>query len=280
MLQRYKKRSETRESFAYFFKGVTGVRELQEFRHFPPNGWNCQCNVVQVLKGKYPTTPDNEVEHLTRQNDSDNPKEQFFRFNPGLERKTFPDYNPYTIRRCRDCDIAKGNLKLARTSIPDYEICASCRILRQCMEQPVFSKIDNKEGFDRLKAVAKEVMKEYGTIREDDRRFYTGHLFLGRMGRRELLRHTWTSDECQALCKISKWFPNIKDGKYLHIDMSRANWKKKMEIDHIRHFVVYNITIDGTEFIFKTAAVAKNTHSHGRVIVESPYSLKRKERLK
>ena len=70
---------------------------------------------------------------------------------------------------------------------------------------------------------------------------------------------------------------NKRYGKYLPIDMSRPNWKKKMEIDHIRHFVAYNITIDGTEFIFKTAAIAKNTHSHGRVIVEHPYSLKRKK---
>lgn len=103
-------------------------------QYFPPNGWNCRCNVVQVLKGKYPTTPDTEVEHLTRQNDDANPKEQFFRFNPGIERKTFPDYNPYTISRCRDCDIAKGNLNLARPFIPENEVCQTCKLLRKCYE--------------------------------------------------------------------------------------------------------------------------------------------------
>ena len=58
-----------------------------------------------------------------------------FHFNPGIEQKTVPDYNPYTIRRCRDCDIAKGNgadspLSLSRPLIPENELCAACRIVR------------------------------------------------------------------------------------------------------------------------------------------------------
>ena len=51
----------------------------------------------------------------------------------GIEQKTFPDYNPYTIRRCRDCDIAKGKAKLA--FIPENELCAACRLIRQAQAQ-------------------------------------------------------------------------------------------------------------------------------------------------
>lgn len=29
--------------------------------YFPPNGWNCRCDVVQVRKSKYPTTPADEA---------------------------------------------------------------------------------------------------------------------------------------------------------------------------------------------------------------------------
>ncbi len=54
-----------------------------------------------------------------------------FRFNPGKQEKAMPDYNPYTIRRCKDCDIAKGKLKLA--FVPDNELCAACEILQKCV---------------------------------------------------------------------------------------------------------------------------------------------------
>ena len=47
---------------------------------------------------------------------------------PGIEQKTVPDYNPYTIKRCKDCDIAS---KLAST-ILDNELCAACQLVRQC----------------------------------------------------------------------------------------------------------------------------------------------------
>ena len=71
-----------------------------------------------------------------------------FRFNPGIEKKTVPDYNPYTLRRCRDCDIAKGKIKLARF-IPENELCAACKCLHSCYETSQYT-IDNTYG-ERLK---------------------------------------------------------------------------------------------------------------------------------
>ena len=61
-----------------------------------------------------------------------NDRRHIFRFNPGRERKTLPDYNPYTIPRCRNCDLAKGKLKLA--FVPDNELCAACQLVRAQIE--------------------------------------------------------------------------------------------------------------------------------------------------
>ena len=95
--------------------------------YYPPNGWNCRCTVVQVRKSKYPVTPHDEAMDLGEEATGKDTK-GIFRFNPGIEQKSVPDYNPYTIRRCRDCDLAKGNVKLS--FVPDNELCAACRLIR------------------------------------------------------------------------------------------------------------------------------------------------------
>lgn len=98
--------------------------------YYPPNGWNCRCTAIQVRKSKYPATPHDEAMALGEEALQRDTK-GLFRFNSGIERKTVPDYNPYTIRKCKDCDIAKGKLKLA--FVPDNELCAACELLQRCV---------------------------------------------------------------------------------------------------------------------------------------------------
>ncbi len=100
---------------------------------YPPNGWGCRCSVVQVRKSKYPVT-DHEEAMARGESALELDKKGMFRFNAGMEQKTMPDYNPYTIKRCKDCDIAKGKLKLAKNPIPDNELCEACQFIRFCDE--------------------------------------------------------------------------------------------------------------------------------------------------
>jgi len=94
---------------------------------YPPNGWNCRCTVVQVRKNKYPTTPHEEA--MNRGEEAlANDKHRMFRFNPGIEQKAIPDYNPYTISRCCNCDAAKGKLSTARPL--DQDLCNACQLVR------------------------------------------------------------------------------------------------------------------------------------------------------
>ena len=96
----------------------------------PPNGWNCRCSVVQVRKSKFPATPHNEAMALGEQATQRDTR-HMFRFNPGKEQKTFPDYNPYTIAKCKNCDIAS---KLAK-GIPDNDLCAACQIVHAQLQE-------------------------------------------------------------------------------------------------------------------------------------------------
>ena len=102
--------------------------------YYPPNGWNCRCTAVQVRKDKYPRTPSDEA-MLRGAEATANDKRGIFRFNAGQQRKVFPDYNPYTIQQCRNCDVPKASTAMTRRLVPNNQVCAACKLLRQCEMQ-------------------------------------------------------------------------------------------------------------------------------------------------
>lgn len=100
-----------------------------------------------------------------------------FRFNAGKEGKSVPDYNPYTIRRCNTCPIAKGGKsgKLARF-IPDNEVCRACVLIHRCeglrqyKADPVYgerlkiSTFADKTELKENTRVAKALLESYPDI--------------------------------------------------------------------------------------------------------------------
>ena len=75
-------------------------------------------------------------------------KKGMFRFNSGKQQKTFPDYNPYTVSRCNDCDIAKGKIDLA--FVPENEVCAACRLIRSINNAQKKRIEKNKSLYNKL----------------------------------------------------------------------------------------------------------------------------------
>ena len=170
--------------------------------YYPPNGWNCRCTVVQVRRGKYEETPHNEA--MSRGEEVLNgEKLSIFRFNSGKQGKTMPDYNPYTIKRCNDCDVAKGKLGLVN-EIVDNQLCAACRLFNECAgdRSKSQSAIERKHYLDKEMhplLAHKEIKEtEDGEIKAGFTQYGNKHLFSDTFGRSSIL----TKEDLSSLGSI------------------------------------------------------------------------------
>lgn len=104
--------------------------------YYPPNGWRCRCDVVQVRRGKYPHTPHDEAMALGESALSTD-KKGIFRFNPGKQQRIFPAHNAYTSPKCNGCQYGAaetlGHSELAWS--PNRMLCRGCTLIRDCYEE-------------------------------------------------------------------------------------------------------------------------------------------------
>ena len=219
---------------------------------FPPNGWNCRCTVVQVRKSKYEATDHDEA--MSR-GDAATGKDTrgLFRFNPGIQQKAMPDYNPYTIRRCRDCDIAKGKFSLAKPFIPDNEVCAACEILHKCAadkakSQRAIERTHYLHEMERLldekvKKEADGILLNIGFTKDGNK-----HLYADTFGR----THVVTKDDLKDLAKY------LNEAEY--IDSSALTHPRT---DNIIHFYYFKVKING-EWVRLNVAKKVETYKNGR----------------
>lgn len=212
---------------------------------YPPNGWNCRCTVVQVRKSKYPVTPHDEAMRLgdeALRRDS----KGIFRFNPGIERKSVPDYNPYTIRRCSTCPIAKGGKsKNLAAFIPDNEVCKACDIIHKMKAEEATRRLTKEERLEIAAATNKWADKHLPRIAMPDgtkaARLTVGlengdELFIGKKFFSETFAKSKNSrrlaETMQLSTRINEW---ISSARYVRTETGRH---------HDFDFRVYEIEVD------------------------------------
>lgn len=214
--------------------------------YYPPNGWNCRCTVVQVRKQKYPATK--HAEAMSRGEEAMNGERyNIFRFNSGKQGKTMPDYNPYTIRRCNDCDVAKGKLTL---SLPDNEICAACKFVQNC-------------ALNRDKTEAcvskKELLQSSENFTKKSESLQTGNYFQTKKTLRLGLDHARTAEEVAAQKWIAQHLENLRfvrfsplgEVKDMTSEIDIRNIKKKKDRG-ATGYNEYEIEISGETWQLKT----------------------------
>lgn len=219
---------------------------------YPPNGWNCRCTVVQVRKSKCPATNHDEAMRLgdeALQRDS----KGIFRFNAGKEGKSVPDYNPYTIRRCRNCDVAKGKAKLARFT-PDNEVCRACVIFHQCAGDAEKSAvaIERKHYLHEMEPLltrsCSKTISDGSSIPVGFSTYGNKHLFSDTFGRSSVL----TKEDLKDLATLIENATFLDDSALTH-----------PRSDDIQHFYYFKTSLRGVEIRINVAKMVK-IRSNGR----------------
>ena len=221
---------------------------------YPPNGWGCRCTVVQVRKSKYAVTNHEEAMSLGELATGKDTK-GIFRFNPGKQEKAMPDYNPYTIRRCKDCDIAKGKLKLA--FVPDNELCAACEILQKCVgdrtkSQTAIERTHYMHEMEPLLNRKVEKAIEGGRLNVGFTKDGNKHLFADTFGRTRIV----SKDDLKDLATYLENAEYVDDSALTH-----------PRTDNIEHFYYFKVQVNG-RWVRLNVAKHVNRRNNGHVIVK------------
>ena len=164
-----------------------------------------------------------------------------FHFNPGIERKTIPDYNPYTISRCRNCPVAKTTATDGSAVgknlvfVPENELCAACELLHRCAgdnekSAAAIERTHYLHEMEPLLQVRHEKPIDEGTIKVGFSTYGNKHLFSDTFGRSSVL----TKEDLKDLGTL------LENSTYInHAELTHER------NDDITHFYYYKTELHG-----------------------------------
>lgn len=195
--------------------------------YYPPNGWNCRCTAVQVLRDDYRQS-DSAAAIAAGEACTSEPKQRIFRFNPGKQLKLFPPKHPYLPKGCGNCS-RRGQINLSRgLGLPQCQACGP--ILKLCL----------KEAERRVKEWMKEKIPEHGHIAITGDNFTTGSMLVTRGALKDVMWHTSNVAIIGSLEGIDRtalkyrylgWMPNKLDNETGEIKHPEAAFFMYYEVE-------------------------------------------------
>lgn len=234
--------------------------------HRPGDRWNCKCELRATDKG-VTTAPT----HIAP---TDKPAAGLGT-NPGKKGELFDKQHPYFAQSCSACPFASNKLFALFSDLTSRRNCSACKGINKAMDRAELKQINvhtNRDAFIQAKIEAAEELKAQEAIKLEGKRYYSKRLYFGKKEIHAVIAHCYNALEIEAAKQLPKVLKSLRNGKYEPVNMSRKNYKQKMQRDGIRNFVRYEVRINGEIFELKCTAKL-----HTGRIIEHPYSLKQKE---
>lgn len=193
--------------------------------YYPPNGWNCRCTVVQVLRDDYRQS-DSAAAIAAGEACTTEPKQQIFRYNPGKQLKLFPPKHPYLPKGCDGCD--KKNLLLAWGR--GGSKCTACK--QVFMQLTSHARTMAREWLKNEKVEPREIHDADGP---------EGYIYFGKKQCRDIVCHCYFPDEVMVARQMLHSFPvNLKFVRSEELVDKPGTDKKKAS--GIVRYDIYNFT--------------------------------------
>lgn len=209
---------------------------------------------------------------------------------PGLENnpadgRIFSRKHPYFPKDCTACPFAGNKLAALVGNLAGKRDCNRCSRVSKCVERAdrhvkqreKKQHINPKEAPEQFVAKQKEllqVLRKRGVLELRNRKtLYTGNLFFGRREFKRIKEHCYNALELEAAEHLHGLLRKVQDGRYLPIDTSRKNYKRKIA-DGVKNYTVYDVAYKGE--VFEVKCQVKSDKHNG--VAEYPYSIKQKRR--
>lgn len=221
---------------------------------YPPNGWNCRCNVIRSLKGTRPLSDSERCQETFMQTTEG--REEIFRYNPGRDKVLFPPHHPYYGKRgYKHCEVGDNlSANLLKKGV--------CQVLSKLK-----GFLKEKDDLPKLRKKAlstRESIPEHGTT-VDNKNAITGSMYLLRRSIKDIIEHA-PHDPL-----VLKWIANTDfskplECKYIGWGECEFNAQGVQKHPEATCFTYYEMTIGGE----KRYLYAK---MHNRYRKEVPYCI-------
>lgn len=206
--------------------------------YYPPNGWNCRCTVVQVLRDDYPQS-DSAAAIAAGEACTAEPKQRIFRYNPGKKLQVFPPKHPYLPKGCGNCSVKK-RINLSRgLPLPQCQACGA--IVKHCI----------KEAEKRIKQWLKENIPEHGIIAIEGSNFATGRMCFNRGSIKSVMEHTSNMAILSSLEGIEN---SARTYKYLGWMENKPDADGVIKHPEAAFFLYYEVELAGEKYYVNVKA--------------------------